>query len=74
MGAGCIVHCNKVSKTVKGNYLLLFAGVHWRGASNDGVVDNGVARQRTCCVRNKLAGSSDVGFGRDGRRCMSLRR
>ena len=24
MGAGCIVHCNKVSKTVKGNYLLLY--------------------------------------------------
>jgi len=26
------------------------------------------------CVRNKLAGSSDVGFGVDRRRCMSLRR
>jgi len=23
MGAGCIVHCNKVSKPVKGEYLLL---------------------------------------------------
>ena len=23
MGAGCIVHCNKVSKPVKGKYLLL---------------------------------------------------
>jgi len=23
MGAGCVVHCNKVSKPVKGNYLLL---------------------------------------------------
>jgi len=23
MGAGCIVHCNKVSKAVKGKYLLL---------------------------------------------------
>jgi len=25
-------------------------------------------------VRNKLTGSSDVGFGGDGRRCRSLRR
>ena len=24
MGAGCIVHCNKVSKPVKGKYLLLY--------------------------------------------------
>jgi len=23
MGAGCVVHCNKVSKPVKGKYLLL---------------------------------------------------
>ena len=23
MGAGCIVHCNKISKPVKGKYLLL---------------------------------------------------
>jgi len=54
-----------------------------RGSGKETSNDSGVARQCTCCccmlkfigcVRNKLAGSSDVGFGHDGRMCGLLRR
>jgi len=46
------------------NACMLLSRANWRTA----------AEVCSLYMRDKLAGSLDVGFGRDGRRCRSLRR